>query len=276
MRYNEINENNNLDLVSEIRNFLESHANISPNYDPDYDDPEDRFTGPDPSELSYAADILERGEKLESVPRSDWGSGCYGDYTDKQAKAWHDEIMKKIKSTILTESTIENTAELNSLLRKINNIPSINFHNGSMNRLHFMADFMTKLQISLFEMDEFLHNYSKLCKFHHIDTPPGATSLDTALTDTLEIVREIINKTHMKNESADVEKTFNIVKNSVEKLKTFLGGVIIDINNELDNNKSLGRYKVYLKAVAIALFNIHDALKNMIEKINEFEATSSI
>lgn len=85
-------------LDSEIRAFLEKHANISPNFDPEYDDYEDRFTGPDPSELEWAANMIAQQEPITNWPHSSWTSGCYSPYEDKTAEAWHDSIMEKIKN----------------------------------------------------------------------------------------------------------------------------------------------------------------------------------
>lgn len=83
------------DLVVEIIDFIEKHANISPSYDPDFDDPEDRFTGPDASLLNQAAIALETGQEYNFV-HSDWGSGCYSPYGDDKARAWHDDLKQRI------------------------------------------------------------------------------------------------------------------------------------------------------------------------------------
>lgn len=82
-------------LALEIRNFLEQHANISPNYDPEYDDIGDRFTGPDPAMLEMAAIAIENGDKPPYV-HSDWGSGCYSDWTNKSLQAEHDDLVKRV------------------------------------------------------------------------------------------------------------------------------------------------------------------------------------
>jgi len=81
-------------LAAEIRAFVEKHANLSPNYDPEFDAPEDRFTGPDTALLSAAADALEVDADYNYV-HSDWGSGCYRPYTDAEAKAWHDDLVRR-------------------------------------------------------------------------------------------------------------------------------------------------------------------------------------
>jgi len=83
------------ELAQAIRDFVEKHARISPNYDPTdrWSDPEERFTGPDPSCLLAAAASIERGEKPDRV-FSDWGSGCYGEWNDKALQAEHDALVK--------------------------------------------------------------------------------------------------------------------------------------------------------------------------------------
>lgn len=86
-------------LAKEITDFLEKHANISPNYDPEYDEYEDRFTGPDPSMLEMAAYQIAKGEPID-WPHSSWGSGCYSPYEDKKAEAWHESILEKINAYI--------------------------------------------------------------------------------------------------------------------------------------------------------------------------------
>lgn len=56
----------NVALVAEIRDFIAKHAGISPNYDPKYDAPEDRFTGPDASILEAA--VMSTGWKGHHFP----------------------------------------------------------------------------------------------------------------------------------------------------------------------------------------------------------------
>lgn len=82
-------------LAAEIRTFIEKHAQVSPSFDPQFDDPEDRFTGPDSALLSAAADALEVDADYNYV-HSDWGSGCYRPYTDTEAQAWHDDLVRRV------------------------------------------------------------------------------------------------------------------------------------------------------------------------------------
>lgn len=67
------------ELAAEIKEFIEKHANISPSYDPEHDDPEDRFIEPDASLMNHAALALEEDREFSFV-HSDWGSGCYSPY----------------------------------------------------------------------------------------------------------------------------------------------------------------------------------------------------
>lgn len=85
-------------LAVEIREFLMMYAAVSPNYDKDFDEPEDRFTGPDPGMMLAAANKLEQGLEINFYVHSDWGSGCYKPYTDIAGKEWHDSLLFKINS----------------------------------------------------------------------------------------------------------------------------------------------------------------------------------
>ncbi|WP_315922819.1 hypothetical protein [Mesorhizobium sp. SP-1A] len=82
------------ELAKEIRAFIDNHAKLSPSFDPQFDDPEDRFTGPDSALLSAAADALEADADYNYV-HSDWGSGCYKPYADAKAQAWHDDLVRR-------------------------------------------------------------------------------------------------------------------------------------------------------------------------------------
>lgn len=83
-------------LANDIDKFIEKYAAISPNYDPEYDNEEDRFTGPDPGQLSMASKLLKIGRKPDRV-WSEWNSGCYKPYNDKTGKQLHDSLIKRIK-----------------------------------------------------------------------------------------------------------------------------------------------------------------------------------
>lgn len=85
-----------LKLSADIKDFIAKYAAVSPNFDKEFDDPEDRFTGPDPSILLAAAEILERGEKPSFHVHSEWGSGCYKPYLDQAGRDVHDEIISKL------------------------------------------------------------------------------------------------------------------------------------------------------------------------------------
>lgn len=83
-------------LSNEILAFLSNHALIAANYDPDFDDEEDKFNGPDPSALYMAAMQLKNDQAPMDV-HSDWSSGCYYPYTNARAKEWHDQLVASIK-----------------------------------------------------------------------------------------------------------------------------------------------------------------------------------
>lgn len=87
-------------LIADIRAFIEKYAKISPNYKKeDFDtefDSDEKYTGPDPYQLLVAAICLENNSKVH-YPWSEWGSGCYGRYSDNEGREIHDSLLKRIK-----------------------------------------------------------------------------------------------------------------------------------------------------------------------------------
>jgi hypothetical protein len=85
-----------VELADEIMSFLDKHAKSAASYDPEYDDPAERYSSPDASELHVAAVRLRRGMGIDRSPWSSWGSGGYAPYGDADARAWHDALVEKI------------------------------------------------------------------------------------------------------------------------------------------------------------------------------------
>lgn len=85
----------NEELGSYALHFLDKHAGVSPSYDPDYDEPDERWTGPDSALLNAAAVMLTRNER-PIIVHSDWGSGTYRGFADKALKAEHDALVSEI------------------------------------------------------------------------------------------------------------------------------------------------------------------------------------
>ena len=83
-------------LAKEIDKFLKKHAKDKADYDPDYDEELERYASPDASELASASKLLKEGKLPARSPWSEWGSGGYSPYLDKEARRWHDELIKKI------------------------------------------------------------------------------------------------------------------------------------------------------------------------------------
>jgi hypothetical protein len=83
------------ELASAIRAFVETHAKTRADYDPEWDEPEERFNGPDPSCMMAAAEALERGETPGPV-FSQWGSGCWAPMGDKAARTLHDALVSAV------------------------------------------------------------------------------------------------------------------------------------------------------------------------------------
>lgn len=82
------------ELADEIMSFLEKHAKSAAAYE--FDDPAERYSSPDASELHVAAVRLRRGMGIDRSPWSSWGSGGYAPYGDAEARAWHDALLEKI------------------------------------------------------------------------------------------------------------------------------------------------------------------------------------
>lgn len=83
-------------LAAEIEEFLGKHARIAPGFDSALDDPSDRYTGPDSAMLSGAAESLRKGLDAPDV-WSSWGSGCYSSIGDREAAAWHDRLIERLR-----------------------------------------------------------------------------------------------------------------------------------------------------------------------------------
>jgi hypothetical protein len=85
-----------LALADEITRFLDKHALIAANYDPEYDEPGDRFNGPDSGMMFAAAEGLRMDVEFP-MPHSSFHSGCYTPDNDKSVEAWHAEIKTKLR-----------------------------------------------------------------------------------------------------------------------------------------------------------------------------------
>ena len=88
--------------ASKIKQFLSVYANIRPDYDPEYDDENERFTSPDASILFAAQQILEKEPQLPNnfAVDSSWESGGYSPYTDAEGRAIHNQLVAECKELI--------------------------------------------------------------------------------------------------------------------------------------------------------------------------------
>jgi hypothetical protein len=84
-----------IELAEKIDEFLKAHAKTAAAYNPDVDDPSERFNGPD-SAMLYAAARRLKADAPFQMPFSSWGSGCYQPVHDKDARIKHDEIMAEL------------------------------------------------------------------------------------------------------------------------------------------------------------------------------------
>jgi hypothetical protein len=85
-----------VELSQRIFDFLDKHAKTAAAYDPETDDPSERFNGPDSSMLYAAAVRIKEGSPYQ-MPFSTWGSGCYAPVHDAKAKGIHDEIIQELR-----------------------------------------------------------------------------------------------------------------------------------------------------------------------------------
>ena len=87
------------ELSDRIYTFIDNYAGINPNWDPEFDDEDDKFTSPDASQMKYCADMLSRGIKPVRC-WSEWSGGGYKPYSSKEGRKEHDYLVKKVNSII--------------------------------------------------------------------------------------------------------------------------------------------------------------------------------
>lgn len=85
----------NKSLAEKIFEFLDAHAKIAGDYDPEWDESEARFNGPDSSMLFSAANLLAKGQTPIEV-HSSWSSGCYKGWQDKNLEKEHDTLVHEV------------------------------------------------------------------------------------------------------------------------------------------------------------------------------------
>lgn len=90
------------ELSKQLFTFLEKFAEVRPDYDPEYEDKDEKFTSPDASILFAAATLLnEQGVLPHDFSLfSSWGSGGYKPYDDTIGQATHAALVNKAKSLI--------------------------------------------------------------------------------------------------------------------------------------------------------------------------------
>lgn len=88
-----------LQLSKEIDAFIAKYAKIKADFDPEFDDEEERFNGPDASMMEAAAKQLADGQIPLRV-HSDWGSGCYDTRVDSEGFKAHEDLVARIYKII--------------------------------------------------------------------------------------------------------------------------------------------------------------------------------
>jgi hypothetical protein len=87
------------ELAERIYKFLNKYAGIRPDWDPEFDDEDDKYTSPDASQMKYCADMLSRELKPLQC-WSEWSSGGYKPYSSKEGRAEHNYLVKEIYKII--------------------------------------------------------------------------------------------------------------------------------------------------------------------------------
>jgi hypothetical protein len=84
------------ELSKDILAFVDKYAGISPNWDPEFDDEDEKYTSPDASEMIKCAHMLKSGT-IPDYCHSEWGSGGYKPYTSTEGRQEHDSLIQRIK-----------------------------------------------------------------------------------------------------------------------------------------------------------------------------------
>lgn len=88
-----------LNLSQRIDSFLLNYACIKPDWDPKYDDVEDKYTSPDASMMKYCSEQLKNGIKPTRC-FSEWSSGGYKPYTSVEGMELHNQLVKEVYQII--------------------------------------------------------------------------------------------------------------------------------------------------------------------------------
>lgn len=88
-----------VELSQRIYKFIDKYACIRPDFDPKYDDENEKYTSPDASFMKYCADILKKGEKPTDI-WSDYGSGGYRPMNSEKGRKEHDYLVAEINKII--------------------------------------------------------------------------------------------------------------------------------------------------------------------------------
>ena len=80
------------EIAANIFRFLASHAKTAADFDPAFDQDADRYSSPDAALLHAAAERIAVGQMPDRV-MSSWESGGFTPYTDRAARAWHDNLV---------------------------------------------------------------------------------------------------------------------------------------------------------------------------------------
>lgn len=97
------------ELALRIDKFIEKYAVKNPNYE---DENDNLYTSPDAAQLAYSSELLHK----RIIPQrcfSEWGSGGYKPYTDKEGCKEHNYLVTEVYKLI-------NSKERNMLLEKFN------------------------------------------------------------------------------------------------------------------------------------------------------------
>jgi hypothetical protein len=84
-------------LADAIDSFLKEHGGIKADYDPELDEPEERWNSPDASDLEMISKTIRAGRGILHYPHSDWNHGGYRPGNSADGRAKHDHILSEIR-----------------------------------------------------------------------------------------------------------------------------------------------------------------------------------
>ena len=87
------------ELAERIYKFLDKYAGIRPDWNPETDDADEKYTSPDAAQMKYCADVLKSG-RIPLQCFSEWGGGGYKPYSSKEGREEHHSLVMEVYKII--------------------------------------------------------------------------------------------------------------------------------------------------------------------------------